>query len=117
MCNKRLRALGNLGGWSPKFTLETGLKQCAQLLKMKNGANRDQGKSSNISSVGDSPLELVATDLPIGLERRGVAWVSKVLPDQTQLVALVEGDLTRTSTVAARCASTPSVCLVTYLGA
>jgi amino acid adenylation domain-containing protein len=108
MCNKRLRGLGDLG-WKPKFTLETGLEQCAQLLKIKNGAHRNLGiPDTSLDRVVEVPsrvpsemYSLASTELPT-VHGNGVIWVSKVMPDQTQLAGYVEGDLTRTSVVAVR---------------
>lgn len=112
VCNARLRALGNRG-WSPTFTLEAGMRQCAELSKLKRASKVKVAiaTSSNalpiasmtaVASAPDRPALFGPTKLPISLGLSGNAWVSEELPDQTQVVAYAVGDLTRVSTLAVR---------------
>jgi acyl transferase domain-containing protein/nucleoside-diphosphate-sugar epimerase/NADPH:quinone reductase-like Zn-dependent oxidoreductase/GTP cyclohydrolase II/arylamine N-acetyltransferase/ectoine hydroxylase-related dioxygenase (phytanoyl-CoA dioxygenase family) len=99
--NARLRALGNRS-WRPTISLEQGLAQCATLMRsdLLSGKGRDAIATVSFSKpIGFTPISL---KLPTLRAPASQAWVSKNLPDGTQLVALAAGDLTRASVVAVR---------------
>lgn len=103
--NARLRALGNRA-WRPTISLEQGLAQCAAL--MKSGLPSSKGRDTTAMAapvLGHSPpidFTPISLELPTRWASASKAWVSKKLPDGTQLVAVAAGDLTRASVVAAR---------------
>lgn len=109
--NDRLRALGNRG-WKPTVALEDGLRGCATMLQLNISSPPTRSPSCRSGPkhepltvpdrVRPSAWNLDRTKLPIHPGCHGDVYVSETLPNGTQLVAYVAGNLRSCGEVAVR---------------
>jgi acyl transferase domain-containing protein/nucleoside-diphosphate-sugar epimerase/NADPH:quinone reductase-like Zn-dependent oxidoreductase/arylamine N-acetyltransferase/ectoine hydroxylase-related dioxygenase (phytanoyl-CoA dioxygenase family) len=106
--NTLLRGLGNLG-WKPTVTLEAGMLGCTGRnlpLNSKSGKgpspiHHDNMHEQSRSIVAHCKLE--HTRMPLRrMKCNGVMYVTESLPDDTQLIAYVVGDVQHSSEVHVR---------------